>query len=297
MALSNLSRLQRMALLSMATAIFTMAVKAGAWWVTGSVGLLSDALESIVNLSAAAFAFFVLTLAAQPADDEHPFGHDKAEYFAAGAEGLLIMVAAAAIVSAAWQRLANPQALMEMGLGLGLALIATAANAATAWQLFRVAKAEDSLALRADAAHLMSDVWTTVGIVAALCVAWFVPDYLWLDAAIAIVVAAWLFVTGLKVIAPAVAGLMDEALPKYELEKIHKVVANLLPEHAELVAMRTRKAGRRRFIDANLLVPGALSVTQAHALSDQLEEAIRKTIPGCDITLHIAPVHERDTHC
>lgn len=286
-----------MAALSMATALFTMAVKAGAWWVTGSVGLLSDAMESIVNLSAAGFAFYVLTLAAQPADPEHPFGHDKAEYFAAGAEGLLIMVASIAIIWAAWQRLQNPQALMEMSLGLGLALIATAANALTAWQLFRVAKQEDSLALRADAAHLMSDVWTTVGIVAALCVVWLLPDYLWLDAVIAIVVAGWLFITGVKVVAPAIAGLMDEALPHYELEKIHHELASLLPEHAELVAMRTRKAGRRRFIDATLIVPGHFTVTHAHELSDQVEMAMSRVLQGCDVKLHIAPSHERDSHC
>lgn len=285
-----------MALLSIATAFATMALKAWAWSLTGSVSILSDALESLVNLAAATFALYVLTVAAQPADAEHPFGHDKAEYFSAAAEGLLILIAAVGISMAAWSRLQNPTALTQMSIGLLIAVAASLLNGATAWQLFRVAREEDSLVLRADAEHLLSDVWTSVAIVAGLLVIWLLPSQAWLDPVIALAVSVHLLFTGLRVIAPAIAGLMDEALPDNELRKLDAALARTLPTDAAISALRTRKSGRRRFVDGNLLVPGQLSVGEAHALCDELEDAVRAVLPECDITLHLAPMAERERH-
>lgn len=293
--LTGRSRLQRMALLSALTAVLTMALKFWAWSVTDSVGLLSDAMESLVNLAAALFAFTVLTIAARPADADHPFGHDKAEYFSAAAEGLLILVAAVAIALAAWDRLRHPAPLAEIGFGLIIALVATAANAWTAQQLFRVAREEDSLTLRADGEHLMSDVWTTVGIVLGLLVVWLLPAQAWLDPLIGLAVAAHLVLTGLRLLAPSLAGLMDEALPDAELQALQRAITPLL-QGVEVSPLRTRKSGRRRFVDGSLLVPGTLSVAEAHALCDRIEDAMRAVLPHCDITLHLAPLAERARH-
>ena len=285
-----------MAVLSIFTALATMALKTWAWSLTGSVSILSDALESLVNLAAAGFALYVLTVAAQPADAEHPFGHDKAEYFSAAAEGLLIIVAAVGIVFAAWSRLQNPVSLTQMSVGLLIAVMASVLNGATAWKLFRVAREEDSLVLRADAEHLLSDVWTSVAIVAGLVVIWLLPSQAWLDPVIALAVSVHLFLTGLRVLAPAVAGLMDEALPANELRKLDAALAKTLPAGTEVSALRTRKSGRRRFVDGNLLVPGQLSVGEAHTLCDEVEDAVRAVLPECDITLHMAPMAERERH-
>jgi cation diffusion facilitator family transporter len=285
-----------MAVLSIITALATMALKTWAWSLTGSVSILSDALESLVNLAAAAFAFYVLTVAAQPADAEHPFGHDKAEYFSAAAEGLLILIAAVGIVAAAWSRLQHPAPLTQMSLGLVIVVVASLLNGATAWRLFQVAREEDSIVLRADAEHLLSDVWTSVAIVLGLLVIWLLPAQAWLDTAIALAVSVHLLLTGLRVLAPAVAGLMDEALPINELRKLDAALAKTLPADAEVSALRTRKSGRRRFVNGNLLVSGQLSLGEAHALCDEVEDAVRAVLPECDITLHLAPLAERERH-
>ena len=285
-----------MAVLSIITALATMALKTWAWSLTGSISILSDALESLVNLAAAGFALYVLTIAAQPADAEHPFGHDKAEYFAAAAEGLLIIVAAVGIAAAAWGRLQSPAPLTQMSFGLLITVIASVLNGATAWKLFRVAREEDSLVLRADAEHLLSDVWTSLAIVVGLAVIWLLPSQAWLDPILALAVSVHLFLTGLRVLAPALAGLMDEALPKNELRKLDEALAKTLPAGTEVSALRTRKSGRRRFVDGNLLVPGQLSVGDAHTLCDEVEDAVRAVLPECDITLHMAPIAERERH-
>lgn len=294
--LSSLSRLQRMALLSVATALVTMALKFWSWQISGSVSLLSDALESLVNLAAAVLAFTVLTIAARPADADHPFGHDKAEYFSAAAEGLLIIIAAAGIAMTAWDRLLSPQPLQELSWGLYIAAVAAVCNGFTAWKLFAVARQEDSLTLRADAEHLLSDVWTSVAVIAGLLVLWLWPSQAWLDPVIALAVSLHLVLTGIKLLAPSLAGLMDEALPDIELQALRQAATTLLPEHVELSALRTRKSGHRRFVDGNLLVPGELSVADAHELCDRIEDAMRATLTACDITLHVAPLHERDRH-
>lgn len=298
-SLAGKSRLQRMALLSVLTAVLTMALKFWAWSATGSVGLLSDAMESLVNLAAALVALTVLTIAARPADADHPFGHDKAEYFSAAAEGFLILAAAIAIAMAAWDRLQHPAPLADIGLGLAIVLVASAANGFTAWQLFRVAREEDSLTLRADGEHLMSDVWTSLALVAGLVVIWLWPSQAWLDPLFGAAVAVHLVLTGLRLLTPSLAGLMDEALPDAELQALHNAVTPLLQtveQGVEMSPLRTRKSGRRRFVDGSLLVPGELSVAEAHALCDRVEDAMRGVLPHCDITLHLAPLDQRSRH-
>lgn len=289
-------RLQRMVLLSALTAIVTMALKFWAWSLTDAVSLLSDALESLVNLLAAGFAFVVLTIAAQPADAEHPFGHDKAEYFSSAAEGVLILVAAGGIAWTAWGRLQAPVVLVSLNAGLIISVIASLLNGLTALKLLRVAQEEDSLTLRADGHHLMSDFWTSVAIVAGMGLVWLMPAQAWLDPFIALLVSGHLVLTSLKLLAPSLAGLMDEALPPEEVEALRAAARRVLPASAELGTLRTRKSGHRRFVDGNLLVPGDLSVAEAHALCDTLESAMHATLPACDITLHLAPEHARDTH-
>lgn len=289
-------RLRRMALLSVLAALITLALKFWAWQLTASVGLLSDALESLVNLAAALLAYVILGVATQPADADHPFGHDKAEYFSSAAEGLFILAAAVGIAWAAWQRLLTPVPLQGLDIGLALALLASLVNGVVAMRLLRVGREEDSLTLRADGHHLMSDVWTSVAVVLGIGLVWVWPKQVWLDPVIALLVAVQLVITGLRLLAPSLAGLMDEALPQAEIRALLAAAEALLPEHAELGAVRTRKSGHRRFVDGNLLLPGDMSVAEAHALCDQLEDAMRATLPACDITLHLAPLQERERH-
>lgn len=285
-----------MALLSVATALVTLGLKFWSWHITGSVSLLSDAIESFVNLAAALLAFTMLTIAAKPADDDHPFGHDKAEYFSSAAEGLLILVAAVGIALTAWDKLFAPEPLDALSWGLVIAGFAAVLNGLTAWKLFAVAREEDSLTLRADAEHLLSDVWTSIAVIGGLMTLWLWPSQTWLDPVIALAVSLHLVRTGLKLLAPSLAGLMDEALPAVEVNALREAARPLLPMQVELSVLRTRKSGHRRFVDGNLLVPGSLSVAEAHALCDEIEEAMKSTLSACDITLHVAPLAERDRH-
>jgi len=285
-----------MALLSVITAIVTLGLKFWSWQISGSVSLLSDAIESIINLLAALLAFTMLSIAARPADDDHPFGHDKAEYFSSAAEGLLILVAAIGIAWAAGERLSSPAPLQALSGGLLIAAVAAVLNGLTARKLFAVAREEDSLTLRADAEHLLSDVWTSVAVMAGLMTLWWWPEQMWLDPAIALVVALHLVLTSLRILVPSLAGLMDQALPDAEVRALRESVKGLLPDHVELGTLRTRKSGRRRFVDGSLLVPGSLSVAEAHALCDDIEAAMKATLSACDITLHVAPLAERERH-
>lgn len=285
-----------MALLSVITAIVTLGLKFWSWQISGSVSLLSDAIESIINLLAALLALTMLSIAARPADNDHPFGHDKAEYFSSAAEGLLILVAAIGIAWAAGERLSSPAPLQALSGGLLIAAVAAVLNGLTAWKLFAVAREEDSLTLRADAEHLLSDVWTSVAVMAGLMTLWWWPEQMWLDPAIALVVALHLVLTSLRILVPSLAGLMDQALPDAEVRALRESVKGLLPDHVELGTLRTRKSGRRRFVDGSLLVPGSLSVAEAHALCDDIEAAMKATLSACDITLHVAPLAERERH-
>jgi len=284
------SRVQRAMLLSMTAALITMALKFSAWALTDSVGLLSDAVESLVNLAAATLGFVLLGLAAMPADDDHPFGHEKAEYFSSGAEGMMILLAAASIAWAAINGLLDPRPVGKLDIGLMLSLLATGVNALAAWWLMRVARAEKSLAVEADAHHLLTDVWTSVGVVLALLLLLAFPQAWWLDSVIALAVALNIVRTGITLMARSIDGLMDMQLPPDELARIDAALQKHLPATTGMTALRTRQAGQRRFIEFNLLVPGQWPVRQSHELCDELEDAVHQEFADSDILIHVEPI-------
>jgi cation diffusion facilitator family transporter len=280
---------RRMAVLSIATSIATIVLKFGAYFLTGSVSLWSDALESVVNLAAGLVALGAVTLAEQPADDRHAYGHDKAEYFSSGVEGALILVAAVAILASAIHRLIEPQPLERLGVGIVVAIIAGAANLATARVMHKAARAHDSIAIEADAKHLMTDVWTSAGILAGLGVVIVLPGWAILDPLMAIAVAINIVVAGMGLVRRSVDGLMDAALPPHEIHRVEMLIANELPAGASFHALRTRKSGARRFLDFHLQVPGATSVIESHALCDRIEAALDRQLPKAQVTIHVEP--------
>ncbi len=281
---------QRMMLLSIAAAVATMGLKFVAWAMTGSVGLFSDAAESAVNLVAAMFGFWALGVAARPADDDHALGHHKAEYFASALEGLLIIVAAGTIIVAAVQRLRFPHPPEDLGLGLIVSVGASVINAAVAVALLRVGKREDSIVLEADGHHLLTDVWTSAGVLAGLSVLLIVPGWYWLDPVIAIVVALNIVRIGVVLGRRSIDGLMDIALPLGERRRVEELVTAALPEGTAMAALRTVKAGSVRFITFDLLVPGAMTVDDSHALCDRLEATLDAELSPCRITIHVEPL-------
>lgn len=275
--------------LSIAAALATMALKGVAAWVTGSVGLLSDALESLVNLGAALLALWMLRVAAVPPDDKHPFGYSKAEYFSAVVEGALILAAATAIIATAVPRLAAPRAIEEFGIGLLISLAATGINLGVALALLRAGRRHGSVALEADAQHLLTDVWTSVGIVAGVG-AIALTGWLILDPLIAIAVAVYIVWTGVGVMRRSLLGLMDRALPQAELDAIRAILDAYKPRGLDYHALRTRRAGRRRLVELHLLVPGRMSVHDGHALAEEIEDRIRAALPGTAVLTHLEPI-------
>jgi cation diffusion facilitator family transporter len=286
--------IQRMAYLSIVTSVATMALKFGAWYLTDSVSLLSDAVESLVNLTAGLIALAALIIAARPADADHAYGHDKAEYFSSGAEGALILVAAISIIYAAVGRFLHPVPLENLGPGLLISLLAAALNFATARAMLKVGYQYDSITLEADAKHLMTDVWTSGGVVAALVVVMFAPpSWQILDPIMAVVVGLNIIYTGVNLLRRSWSGLMDAALPVDEVKQIEIEIGKLLPDGTSFHDLRTRKSGPRRFIDFHLLVPGASTVNQAHVLCDRIEDALERTLPNTAVTIHVEPL---ETH-
>ena len=289
----NRKKLIRYAWLSIAAAIATIALKTGAYLHTGSVGLLSDAIESLVNLAAGLMALWVLTVAARPADDSHHYGHSKAEYFSSGAEGALIVLAAISIAYAAVDRILNPQPLDEIGLGLVLSVIASLINGLVAWILLQVGRKYDSITLQADGHHLLTDVWTSIGVVLAVAlVAW--TDWLILDPLIAIAVAANILWVGFRLFGASVSGLMDASLPQEEQTLVLELMKQFQVEHpyVDFHALRTRRAASRRFISMHVLVPGDWSVKEGHDLAHELEEIIHASLPGSSVITHIEPIDD-----
>lgn len=274
--------------LSVAVAVATIALKAAAWWLTGSVGLLSDALESLVNLAGASFALAMVTLAAQPADDEHPYGHHKAEYFSSGFEGVLILVAALAIIVSAAQRLAAPQPLEALGIGLALSLLATALNGALAWAMLRKAREARSMALEGDARHLFTDVWTSLGVVAGL-VAVHLSGWLWLDPVIAIAVALNIGREAIGLITRSAHGLMDHALEPEVIARIQATLAEFAHDTIRFDHVITRRAGARRFVDLHMHMPADWSLRRAAALRTSVEQALMSAVPGLRATIQLLP--------
>ncbi|MFO1394954.1 MAG: cation diffusion facilitator family transporter [Steroidobacteraceae bacterium] len=281
--------LARYAWLSIAAALATMALKTAAWWLTGSVGLLSDALESLVNLAGALMALAMLSIAARPPDDDHAYGHGKAEYFSAGVEGGLIVIAAASIAVAAVDRLLHPRALEQVGLGLAVSVVASAVNLGVALVLLRAAKERHSVTLRANAHHLLTDVWTSAGVLAGvLAVA--VTGWERLDPIVALVVAANIVWTGWRIMADSVAGLMDASLPPDEIVAIERVLAGYAGDGIEFHALRTRRAGAQRFVSVHVLVPPAWTVQRGHDLLEHIESDVRAALPPVTVFTHLEPI-------
>jgi cation diffusion facilitator family transporter len=283
--------LARFAWLSVAAAVVTIALKALAYQLTGSVGLLSDALESLVNLAAAFLTLGMLTLAARPPDDEHAFGYGKAEYFSSGAEGVLILVASAAIAWAAVHRLLAPQPIESAGLGLVLSAAASLVNLAVARILLRAGVRHHSIALEADAHHLMTDVWTSVGVIAAVGIV-AITGWQVLDPLIAIAVAGQILRTGAKLVGGSLRGLLDPTLAAHELDALQRVLARHQGREVQFHAVRTRQAGARRFVAMHVLVPGDWSVRRGHALCEQLEVEVAAEIPHATVFTHLEAVDD-----
>lgn len=287
--------LTRFAWLSIAAALATIALKGLAWWLTGSVGLLSDALESFVNLAAAIVALWLLKVAARPPDDEHSFGHDKAEYFASGIEGIFILAAATGIALTAVPRFLHPEPLQQVGWGLAVSAVAALVNLVVGQILIRAGKAHHSITLEADGQHLMMDVWTSAGVIAAVALV-AATDWLRLDPLIAIAVAAHICLTGVRLMRRSVSGLMDSALPREERDRVQAILERHRAAGVDYHALRTRQAGHRRFVYFHLLVPGAWSVEKGHNLMEDIEGEIRASLPYATVIAHLEPVEDPSSY-
>ncbi len=275
--------------LSVAVAAATIVLKLGAWWLTGSVGLLSDALESFVNLAAALFALWMVAVAARPADANHPFGHSKAEYFSSAFEGSAIAVAAGAILWTALPRFFAPQPLEQLGWGVALTLASSALNGLLAWRMLAGAREHRSIALEADARHLMTDVWTSVGVVVAVLL---VPltGWLWLDPLIAVLVALNILREGARLAWRSVEGLMDAAIEPEGRAQIEQTLAQFAHHTIRFDHVITRRAGQRRFVSLHMHMPASWSLGRAATLRDSVEQALMSAMPGLRATIQLLPM-------
>ncbi len=290
--MQNRASLTRFAWLSIGAAVATIALKTTAYYLTGSVGLLSDAIESLVNLVGAGMALGMLTIAARPADESHVYGHSKAEYFASATEGLLILGASAGIVSAAVQRLRSPQALEQLGLGLGVSVMASVINFLVARRLTVEGKRRNSISLEADAQHLMTDVWTSAGVIAAVAIV-ALTGWTILDPLIAILVALNIIWTGYQLMSRSVAGLMDASLAPKEIKLIEDVMEKYRARRVTFHALLTRQAAARQFVSVHMLVPGAWTVHDAHHVAEDFEADIRNALGGAvTVFTHLEPVED-----
>lgn len=284
-------RLIRLITLSIAAAIATIALKFIAWQVTGSVGLLSDAAESVVNLAAALIALSVILWSTRPPDEEHAYGHEKADYLSAGFEGALILIAAGTIVWVAIARLLDPTGLTDVGAGLLISVIASVINLGAARMLIRAGKEEDSLTLVADGHHLMADFWTSLGVVAGVALAW-ATGWGPLDSIVALLVAVHIIRTGYSLVRESMGGLMDRALPEGERSAIDAVLAGHSNARIEFHALRTRRAGRRAFISVHVLVPGDWTVQDGHDFVEEVEEDLRSAVDNATVFTHLEPIED-----
>ncbi|MDB6072201.1 MAG: Transporter [Verrucomicrobiales bacterium] len=285
------SPVTRLALLSVAAAVLTFVLKLVAWQLTGSVTLLSDALESVANLAAALVAVASVTVSARPADEEHAYGHTKVEYFAGGVEGALILVAAAGIGWNAVDRLFHPVALTGFSAGLSVSVLASLVNLFVARLLLRAARRYHSVALEADGHHLMSDVWTSVAAVGGLLLVK-VTGWPWLDPALGLLLAFHIVFTGIKLVHQSMLGLMDTGVPPEDLARIKSVLEGYAAQGLEWHALRTREAGARRFASVHLLVPGDWTVQRGHDLAEEVEAALREAVPRLNVLTHLEPIED-----
>lgn len=284
---------QRLLLVSVVVALVTIGLKTGAWWLTDSVGLLSDAMESLVNLASAIFGLMMVTIATRPADEDHPYGHHKAEYFSSGFEGILIIVAGLGILWTAGHRLRDPQPIEQVGLGLALSVVSSALNGLLAWVMFRAAREHRSLALEADARHLVTDVWTSAGVVAGIALV-SVSGWLWLDAVVAMAVALNILKEGAHLVWRSSQGLMDVSVEPEVLTQIQQVLDGFAHQRGETAIIRfdhlnTRKAGQRRFVDVHMHMPAGWTLGRAAALRTSVEQALMSAVPGLRATIQLLP--------
>jgi cation diffusion facilitator family transporter len=284
--------LTKFAWLSIAAAVVTIALKSGAYLLTGSVGLLSDAAESGVNLVAAVVALIALHVAARPADDNHNFGHGKAEYFSAGIEGLMIFVAAAFILVTSVQRFLHPTALESVGLGLAISTVATGVNLAVGLLLLRAGAAHRSVTLSADGKHLLTDVWTSAGVIVGVLLVG-LTGWQRLDPIVAALVGVNILVTGFRLVSQSLISLLDAAMPAEDLDRVTAVLDLMRTTEVDFADVRTRESGRHRFVSLTVLVPGAWTVEQGHHLTDDLEAAIAKDLPDTAVQTHLEPRQAR----
>ncbi len=284
---------ERAARLSFLAALLVLGLKGVAYLLTGSVALLSDALESTVNVAAALLALFAIRFAQRPPDETHPFGHTKAEYFSAVLEGVLVVLAALLIAKESIPRLLEPKPLQGLGPGLLVSLVASLLNGLLAWHLIRQGRLLRSPALTADGYHVLSDVLTSVGVLAGVGLAW--ATGLWvLDPLLALLVAGNILLMGFRLVRQSVGGLMDEGLSPEEVGRIRETIGQALRERAlEVHDLKTRKAGNRAFLEFHLVVPGSMTVEEAHRLCDELERVLERSFPGLAVTIHVEPESER----
>jgi cation diffusion facilitator family transporter len=275
--------------LSVAVAVATILLKAGAWWLTGSVSLLSDALESLVNLAGAMFALLMVTVAAQPPDEDHPYGHHKAEYFSGGLEGVLILAAALGIIWAAIGRLIEPQPIEKLGWGMSLTVISSAMNGALAWAMLRKAREHRSMALEADARHLFTDVWTSAGVLAGLAAVHF-TGWQWLDPVVAIAVAGNIVREGFSLVRRSADGLMDRALEPEVRQDIERTLEEFRHQAIRFDHIVTRRAGQRRFVDLHMHMPPGWTLGRAAAVRTSVEQALMSAVPGLRATIQLLPM-------
>jgi cation diffusion facilitator family transporter len=288
---SNRAALTRFAWLSIAASIITITLKSSAYLLTNSVGFLSDAVESLVNLVAGVMALAMLTVAARPPDVEHAYGHSKAEYFSSTTEGILILIAAGGIIVTAIQRFFNPQPLEQLGIGLTVSIVASLVNFAASRILLKAGKRENSITLEADAQHLMTDVWTSVGVIAGIGIV-AVTKWDALDPIIAVLVGLNIVWTAYQLLRRSIAGLMDAALPKQELKIIETVMTKYREKGVIFHALRTRQSASRRFVSVHMLVPGAWTVHDAHHVAENFEGDIRQELTEAIIHTHLEPVDD-----
>jgi len=288
LAETRASRIEHTAAASVAVALLVLGLKAGAWWLTGSVALFADALESVVNVAAAVAALIAIRLSQLPPDANHPYGHAKAEYFSAVLEGALIIVAALLILQEAWTAWHEPRAPEQVGLGLAVAAAATAANAGWAAVLFRRGRAARSPALLADARHLMSDVITSGGVILGIALV-ALTGLLWLDPLLAALTAGNILISGGRLVRESVGGLMDEAVPPERLARIRTLVGENAEGAIEAHDMRTRHSGRYTFVEFHLVVPAAMTVSDAHDICDRIEASLKAELGAAVITIHVEP--------
>lgn len=276
---------------AIAVSLVTISMKTVAWLLTGSVGLLSDALESVVNLVAALVGLVVILWSTRPPDEDHAYGHEKADYVSAGFEGALILLAAFTIAYAAIDRLINPAGLTEVGIGLTISVVASLINLGAATLLIRSGRQEQSMTLEADGRHLMTDVWTTAGVIVGVALVW-LTGFERLDPIIALIVAANIVRTGTSLVRGSMSGLMDKALPAEEMTAVNRILARHSAGQVEFHALRTRKSGRRSFISVHVLVPGDWTVQAGHDFTEEVERDLREAVGQATVFTHLEPVED-----